>query len=160
MSGVSNTLLQVRLRWARGRLQPRIHTQRHQGRGTCACGRPANVCGLNYEPGPYYKYLFSAIGDVWASRASGTDVVTVDAMVCSHPHAGHIQGLTHLLKSKSTKLAFNGPFLVPLDGSAEWVEADQILRQLGFRKVQGWLDSALLWRQVRLSTQRHHRQVY
>jgi len=71
--------------------------------------------GKTHQPAPYYKYLFETLKDVWKEGASSGDI-NVDAMVCSHPHADHIEGLTLLvtgMDAAASMLQFKGPFIVP-----------------------------------------------
>ena len=104
-------------------------------------GGPSNTGPPAFESIPYYKYLFHAIKDVWSKRLSGEDI-TVDAMVCSHAHADHIDGLRYILNSMddtSSLLTFTGPFVYPRVVSDETAEMVAVFKKLNFvAAAEGW----------------------
>ncbi|KFZ24936.1 hypothetical protein V502_00571, partial [Pseudogymnoascus sp. VKM F-4520 (FW-2644)] len=102
-------------------------------------GGPMTTGPKDYKATPYYKYLFHAIKDVWSKR-DPSDIIDVDAMICSHPHADHIEGLIHLLNSmdvEASLLMFNGPFVYPNVSASELRKLNKVFKKVPFVKVDG-----------------------
>lgn len=102
-------------------------------------GGPLDTGPKGFKTKPYYKYLFHAIKDVWSKRSSG-EIIDVDAMICSHPHEDHMEGLMHIMNNmdnEASLLMFDGPFVLPNVAASGVAELRQIFRKISFVPVAG-----------------------